>query len=447
MDSQDSRNGRLGSETVNGGDAKPPIDRARVQRLELLVAAVSQPLPGEAPDADSQKPRPEVKALYHRFHDELMSVTPQEVLDIFNRRLQAGLSAETILADLGKSLNLMFHGLRAYPWTRPAPESFAGVLMQENAALLSRFENIRSLLREGALDSDWELLGKRLLELEQFNDHYLKKENILFPYLERKADYFNGLAIMWALHDQVRALMRQTAALLKAGAPARADLTAAVGHLFFAMHGLVFKEELILLPAAMDTLTEAEWAEMERQEGEYGYPFITPPERRSAAAAAAAPMPGSAAAGAATGAAAGEALPPAPARFCTPTGELDFGQLAAVFDALPLDLTVVDENNKVRYFTRPKDRIFPRSPAIIGRDVRNCHPPESVGKVLEIVEAFRAGRKDSATFWIRMRGRLVLIRYFCLRDAEGAYRGTLEVSQDITDIQSLEGERRLAQWD
>ncbi len=439
MEGQESKNGRLDSETGNGGDANPRIDRVRVQRLELLVAAVSQPRAGAAPDADSQKPRPEIKALYHRFHDEIMSVTPQEVLDIFNRRLQAGHSAETILADLGKSLNLMFHGLRAYPWTRPAPESFAGVLMQENAALLSRFEDIRSLLREGALDSDWELLGKRLRELEQFNDHYLKKENILFPYLERKADYFNGLAIMWALHDQIRALMRQTAALLKAGAPARADLTAAVGHLFFAMHGMVFKEELILLPAAMDALTAAEWAEMERQEGEYGYPFITPPERRSAAAAVPAPMPGAAAA---------EAVPAlSPARFCTPTGELDFSQLAAVFDALPVDLTVVDENNKVRYFTRPKDRIFPRSPAIIGRDVRNCHPPESVGKVLEIVEAFRAGRKDSAMFWIRLRGRLVLIRYFCLRDAQGAYRGTLEVSQDITEIQSLEGERRLAQWD
>lgn len=411
-----------GNQALDKPDSQVRINPARVQRLEEVVAAVSSP----------NGSRPEIKVLYERCHDDLTTVTPHEVLDIFARRLQSGLPAGEILTDLGKALNLMYHGLKAYRWTRPPANSFGDVLMQENTAMLSRLEAIRGLFKDGALLGDWSRLQIQLGELEQFDAHYQKKENILFPYLERKADYFGGLAIMWALHDQIRGMLRQVRECLAAGpeAPdresARANLATVVGHLFFAMHGIVFKEELILLPAAMDTLSAGEWAEMARQEGEYGFPFITPPERPATPS---------------------ERDDAAPARFCTGTGTLDFTQLAAVFAALPVDLTVVDENNKVCYFTRPKDRIFPRSPAIIGRDVKNCHPPESVDKVLAIIEAFRAGRRDTATFWIRMRGRLVLIRYFCLRDDQGAYQGTLEVSQDITDIQSLEGEQRLAQWD
>lgn len=133
--------------------------------------------------------------------------------------------------------------------------------------------------------------------------------------------------------------------------------------------------------------------------------------------------------------------------FKTDTGELTFEQVLLVFNALPVDLSFVDENDKLRYFTRPKDRIFPRSPAAIGRDVRNCHPAESVHVVEEIIEEFRSGRKDKATFWINLKGRLILIQYFALRDSSGEYKGVLEVSQDITDIKVLEGERRLLQWE
>jgi len=109
-------------------------------------------------------------------------------------------------------------------------------------------------------------------------------------------------------------------------------------------------------------------------------------------------------------------------------------------------MTFVDQHNKVRFFTRPKDRIFPRSPAIIGRDVNKCHPPDSVHVVEEIVEAFRRGERDTATFWIKIRDRMILIQYFAMRNEDGQYRGVLEVSQDITEIQALEGERRLLEW-
>jgi hypothetical protein len=111
--------------------------------------------------------------------------------------------------------------------------------------------------------------------------------------------------------------------------------------------------------------------------------------------------------------------------------------------ALPVDITFVDENDEVRYFTQGETRIFQRSPAIIGRKVQNCHPPQSVDKVQAILDAFRAGTRDVAEFWIQMGEMFVHIRYFALRDAEGTYRGTIEVTQDIADIRQLEGEKRL----
>jgi DUF438 domain-containing protein len=113
---------------------------------------------------------------------------------------------------------------------------------------------------------------------------------------------------------------------------------------------------------------------------------------------------------------------------------------------LPVDITFIDENDEVLYFSGAKDRIFPRSKAIIGRKVQNCHPPESVHIVNEIITAFRNGQNDHADFWIQMKSRFINIRYFALRNEQGLYKGTIEVSQDVTEIRSLQGECRLLEW-
>ena len=128
------------------------------------------------------------------------------------------------------------------------------------------------------------------------------------------------------------------------------------------------------------------------------------------------------------------------------TGALSAEQILLMINHLPVDITFVDEFNKVKFFSTPRHRIFPRSKAIIGRDVHNCHPPESVHVVEEIVEAFRSGKKDSASFWIRMKDKMVLIQYFAMRESNGTYRGVIEVSQEISDIQALKGEKRLLDW-
>jgi PAS domain S-box-containing protein len=129
------------------------------------------------------------------------------------------------------------------------------------------------------------------------------------------------------------------------------------------------------------------------------------------------------------------------------TGNLTVEQIKLLFNHLPVDITFVDENDKVVYFSSPKKRIFPRSKAVIGRDVHNCHPPESVHVVEQIVNAFRNGKKDVASFWINMKGQQLLIQYFPVRDETGKYRGVVEVSQEITGIRQLQGEKRLLDWE
>jgi DUF438 domain-containing protein len=114
---------------------------------------------------------------------------------------------------------------------------------------------------------------------------------------------------------------------------------------------------------------------------------------------------------------------------------------------LPLDLSFVDENDTVVYYSETPDRIFSRSPAVIGRKVQNCHPPDSVHIVNKILKAFKSGKKATAEFWIQISGKFILIRYLAVRDKNGAYRGCLEVSQDVTNIRTLDGQKRLLDWD
>jgi DUF438 domain-containing protein len=129
-----------------------------------------------------------------------------------------------------------------------------------------------------------------------------------------------------------------------------------------------------------------------------------------------------------------------------PTGTLALEQLVAIFSTLPVDLTFVDADDRVAFFSEGPNRVFARSRAIIGRMVQNCHPPRSVDVVDRILNDFREGRQSVAEFWIQFMGRFVHIRYFAVRNSEGRYLGTLEVTQDVGAIRALEGERRLLEY-
>lgn len=305
---------------------------------------------------------------------------------------------------------------------------------RENAVITELTTEIRTTLPllETGREAVVSTIGEQLEKLAQIETHYLRKEHQLFPALERH-DVEGPTKVMWGLDDDIRGRIKTARALVVAGDAAA--LSATLPELLGMIDDMVYKEEKILLPTALQVITDEEWATISSGDAEIGYAWIDGPAGAAAKAAAAAGAPSMADAAAA----AGEMLLP------LPTGALTLGQLDALFRTIPVDVTFVDEHDRVRFYSEG-ERVFPRSPGAIGREVRNCHPPQSVDKVEAILRAFKAGEKDVAEFWIEMGGTFVWIRYFAMYDSEGTYRGCLEVVQDATHVRALEGQRRLLDW-
>ena len=273
------------------------------------------------------------------------------------------------------------------------------------------------------------VLTAALAKYDGLDNHYKRKENQLFPLLERHG-VTGPSQVMWGIHDQIRAQWKQAKTSAESG-----DIQALVDGIPALARGMVemvYKEEKILFPMSMEKLSAADWVEVKHGEDELGYGLAKPSFSLPLAAGRPSPSPAPA--------------PAAAGLLSLGTGALSLEVLDLLLKHLPLDLSFVDENDVVRYYSESKERIFPRTPAAIGRTVQNCHPPRSVDTVNRILESFRAGKKDVAAFWINMGPRFIHIRYFAVRDNAGQYRGCLEVTQDIGEIRALEGERRLLDW-
>jgi hypothetical protein len=271
----------------------------------------------------------------------------------------------------------------------------------------------------------------------------VRNENVLFPYLEKQG--FSGpSSVMWGIHDEVRALWKELAELLESGpgdAPER--FKTRVNEVFEPLANeireMFYKEENILYPTALEKLSGDEWWEIRVQSADLGYCYVTPgdqwpPEETALETVWTLETPEKA--GASRG------------LLHLDTGTVSPEVVNLLFNHLPVELSYVDENDRVVFFTQTGERIFPRSPAVIGRTVQKCHPPSSVDRVEQILTDFRAGRRDVAEFWIQMAlddgdDHFIHIRYFAVRDDHGDYRGTLEIVQDVTRIRELEGEKRL----
>lgn len=271
--------------------------------------------------------------------------------------------------------------------------------------------------------------------------HYQKKENTFFSYMEK-----HGITappqVMWGVDDEVRKKIKQLIDYL--GEDRALDLERIKRQTEEALtqaQEMIFKEEEIMLPMLVDNMTEEEWMTAYRDAREYGYLMAEPPywdkaeaaeKSQSSPAKKVNPTP-------ALGQASQEEIQ-------LPTGRFNAKELAAVFATLPVDVTFVDAEDRVKFFSQTPKRPFPRSKAILGRHVSNCHPPSSVNVVEDIVEDFKAGRKDQEDFWLHFKDMYVLIRYYALRDEEGNYLGVLEATQDIKPIQEIEGENRLVDF-
>ena len=282
---------------------------------------------------------------------------------------------------------------------------------------------------------------ERLAVLAAFNalmdvdKHYQRKEHLVFSILERHGNT-GPSKVMWAKDDEVRELLKGAIEVLREESLSGAELKILVPTVLrpalAALESMIYKEETILLPMCLGLFTEEEWGAAWRDSPRYGWCLVEP----------------------AAGYAPPAAVPPEdplrlpdPSSVAFPRRALSVQQLIGIFASLPVDITFVDADDRVAFFSEGPDRVFARSRTILGREVKHCHPPKSVDVVERILNDFKTGRQTVAEFWIQMQGKFVHIRYFAVRDEAGAYLGTLEVTQDLTRLRALEGDRRLLQYD
>lgn len=278
-------------------------------------------------------------------------------------------------------------------------------------------------------------LFNSITKLASIDTHYKRKENLLFPYMER----YNITAppqVMWGIDDEIREKLKEvTAALKEVSAPLVEE---ALNEVTEQIKEMIFKEDEILFPMIIEKFTQEEWVDIEKSSEEIGFTLIDSVKSWSPKMDKKEEVKVDTA-----NATSGVIEKDSDAEVQFDAGSLTAEEINCIFNTVPFDMTFVGANGRVKYFTQGKERIFDRAITIIGREVKNCHPPKSVHIVEQIVKDLQSGKKDNEDFWIRMGDVFVYIRYFAVRNKDGEYLGTVEVSQNIKPITELEGEKRL----
>ncbi len=411
------------------------LPRTREERRAVLKGLIADLHAGQ--DAEGVK---------QRFNELIEDVGPAEIGEMEQELLAAGMPVTEIHRLCDVHADLMREGLEG----QELPQLPAGhpvhTYIAENEALTGVAAKLDAVLlalgtppEDAKLAAQAAVIEPLLADFAKVELHYVRKENQLFPRLEQHGAS-GPPQVMWAVHDDIRALLKQARSAFSQGqAAAFADILRQALKKF---NDMVFKEHHILLPMALSIFSEEDWLAVRRGEEEIGFALVQPgtdwPPAGTAAPAlqhaAAAPVVGPASAQAGV-------------MLHFPTGMLSPEQALLLFNHLPVEISFTDETHTVRFFSQGKERIFPRSPGVIGRHVTKCHPPKSVHMVEEILRSFEQGSRDVAEFWLTLEGKLIHIRYFAIRDNAGQFRGTMEVVQDVTGIQRLAGERRLLQWE
>jgi len=303
-------------------------------------------------------------------------------------------------------------------------------VMKKLGELFEKSDELVSSIGDEAYRNNLKLLFNSLMDVDK---HYRRKENLLFPFLE-KYGITGPPTVMWGKHNETRGLLKSAMETLLAPGNGNPELmkNAIEMHLrpaIKAVADMIMKEEEILFPMTMDKLTEENWYDIYRQTNEIGYCLYDPKIEWK-------PL----------GIHLAENKSADDNTIHLPSGKLSVEELMSILNTVPFDLTFVDKEDKVKYFTQGRERVFDRNRAILGRDVRMCHPPSSVHVVEQILSDFKSGKADSAPFWIQMQGKFIHIEYFALRNDAGEYLGTLEVSGDLTEKRTLGGEQRILSY-
>lgn len=374
------------------------------------------------------------------FREIIKTVTPAEIAKIEEELTSEGMPREEVHRLCAIHLAVFKESLEKEKALAPEGHPIR-ILMEEHKILLIMADQLKTtaeaLFKAGESESaseEMKHLNHIVKHLRESESHYLREENVLFPYLE-KHGITQPPAIMWMEHDKIRGQKKNLYSHVEDYEDTHSKNFA--GELKRISLGLAemlsdhfYKENSVLFPTALRVMGKEEWKDIRREFDELGYCCFTPESAKATHEEAGAGPPKTETEG----------------FMSVETGNLTKDEIEAIFTTLPVDVTFVGKDDTVRYFSQTKDRIFVRSKAIIGRKVQQCHPQKSVHIVNRILQAFKDGTKDAAEFWLELQGKLIHIRYFAIRDRNRNYLGCLEVTQDITDIKKIEGQRRLLDW-
>lgn len=397
------------------------------KRKELLKHMILQLHEGEVPEQVKQ-----------RLVSLLAAIPYDEVVEVEQELINEGLPVEEVLR-LCDIHTLVLDGHIDQKGAKSVPEGHpVDTFKKENRALEKTVSETHQLLLQIPGKNEDEIKGlflklhTHLNALMDVDKHYKRKEYLLFPFLETYG-ITGPPKVMWGKHDETRALLKAAIEAVSAPGTILASEAQTVSEMILkpaleSIPSMIMKEEEILFPMCMDTLSEDDWYSVYQQTLEIGYCLYDPQVewRPDIAEANRVTTMGSS--------------------FHLSTGSFAPEELESVFRTLPIDLTFVDKDDKVKFFSLGTDRIFTRNRAILGRDVRMCHPPSSVNVVEQILSDFKSGKEDSAAFWINMQRRFIYIEYFALRGKDGEYLGTIEFTQDLTQLRKLQGEQRLLSY-
>jgi len=385
-----------------------------------------------------------LEAAKKEMHSSFQEVTAQEFAICEQYLKQFGVSDDELAQRMNEILEI-FEGLlvsnkQKLPLGHPIQ-----TYLDEVEAIRGVLSSMRTLLQSKFIKNQWaELYDK----LAQISIHFARKQNQLFPALERKG-FDRPSKVMWTLENNIRNIIKKAMAYLDDDQD-QAFLTLQ-NEVIEMIEDMMVKEVEILYPTALDLLSEADFVEMRKGDDEIGYCLIQPP------------LPyGNEGKNMVENTSNNELLkdlanvlqkhgmlsaPSNQGVLDVSQGKLTLEQINLIFKHLQVDLSFVDENEIVKFYSDTKHRVFPRSAGVIGRQVQNCHPRESVATVEEIIRAFRAGEQDEAEFWLEIGGKFIYIIYNAVRDEAGNFRGILEMMQDVTHIRSLSGSQRLLSWE
>ncbi len=399
--------------------SKKPYDKEKLEKLKEVIKELHE-----------GKTVQEVKA---KFADVLEGTSPLDISRMEVELVKDGLPIEEIQNLCDVHAEVFKGSLEEIHHPDEVPGHPVYTLRQENMALTNIMEEVIPEDLERFMEDDSDDNRFKLVEdinlLWDIDKHYSRKENLIFPYLE-KAGITAPPQVMWGVDDEIRDKIK---AAKKELVDYSGDKDLVKEKILAATEqaiDMIFKEESILFPMTLDTLTEDEWIKVYEGSEEIGYAVIPPQkewELKRVNVVKKEEDKGITESGF--------------VRF--ETGILSSKELELMLNHIPGDFTFVDKDNIVKYFSQGKERIFARTKAIIGRTVENCHPPKSAHIVEDLVNDFKAGKKDSESFWIQMGEKFILIQYFAVRDENGEFMGTLEHSMDIAPLRELEGEKRL----